>query len=91
MSDDKQDKLKRIWPKAPPVELDTDMPEPENVSELPAFLHSSPSFRRVFYGTTGAMLLALAGTAYIYFNGPDQKHNPVLNGTAEKLFPELRR
>lgn len=84
-------------PKTPPYGLDTTVLPPEKIRSLEElkeflwFLHSSPSFRRVFYGTSGAMLLALAGTAYVCANGPDQRHNPILNGTAEKLYPELTR
>lgn len=80
-----------------PYGLDTSVPEPtqlrnrEDFKQLWKFLHSSPSFRRVFYGTTGAFMLAAAGTAYVCVNGPDQTHNPILNGTADKLYPELKR
>lgn len=80
----------------PPIELDTDVPEPqkletpEDFEQLKKFLFSSPSFRRVFFGTTSAFLLAVAGTAYVCINGPDKTHNPIHNGTAEKHFPELK-
>lgn len=86
MPDDEKDKT-------PEMELDTNVPEPEGIEGLWKFLHSSPSFRRVFYGTTGAFLLAAAGTALMYSRvlGPDESNNPVLNGTAEKLYPELKR
>ena len=86
MPDDEKDKT-------PPVELDTKVPEPDGIKGLWTFLHSSPSFRRVFYGTTGAFILAAAGTALVCSRvlGPDETHNPTLNGTAEKYFPELKQ
>jgi hypothetical protein len=86
------EKLPQAELKTPAVELDTLMPEPHTIGELPKFLFSSPSFRVVFYGTTLSLSLAFAASAMVYFEviGPDQTHNPVLNGTAQKYFPELK-
>lgn len=79
--------------KTPARTLDTTVPEPENISELPGFLFSSPSFRVVFFSTAVSLSMAFGASALVHFKiiGPDQTYNPLLNGVADKYFPELRR
>lgn len=84
MPDDDKNKL-------PPIELDTKELPPEDGGSWKKFLLSSPSFRQMAYGTLGAAFVAATATIWFIVDGPDQTHNPIVNGVVEKLYPELKR